>query len=136
MKTVKLITCLTVIALFGLTTGCKKDAGTGGKAHIHGHVEVEATGVKVKGATVSIWYGKTSADGTADATITTEGMAGMTMADDGKYEFENLQKGDYFLQCMTTDTAYTDTSGTMLMGGKAVTIEKKTEEVEADIHLE
>ena len=123
MKNVKLVTCLTAIALFGLTAGCKKEAGTGGKAHLHGHVEIEATAEEIPDAVVNIWYGATSASGTANANTTTNAT--------GEFEFEGLNKGDYYLS-----SSYTDTSGTVLTGGAAATIKKKSEEVEVHIHLE
>ncbi len=104
------------------TNACKKP-GTGGKAHIHGHVEIEATETEVPDAEVEIWYGATSASGDADNEVHTDA--------DGKFEFENLNKGDYYVS-----SSYTDTSGTVLSGGTAVTIDKKSGEFDADIHLE
>jgi len=84
---------------------------------------VEATEATVANTPVYIWYGATSASGTASASTTTDAT--------GEYEFEKLTKGDYYLSC-----AYTDTSGAVLTGGVAVTIAKKTEEVEQHIHVE
>lgn len=134
------LTGAAILALLALSPGCKKDPGKGGKAHIHGHVEHEASGTKAAGVTVSIWYGKSSADGDADDNTTTEGMVCMSMgATDGDYEFENLQKGDYYVQCMiAADTCLegTDSIPVMLMGGKAVTIDEKTGEFDGDIHIE
>lgn len=104
-------------------TSCSKDEGKGGKAHIHGAVEIETTDAAVANTPISIWYGATSADGTADDGVTTDA--------EGGFEFENLYKGDYYLSC-----TYLDTSGTILTGGTAVNIAKKKEEVEIHIHVE
>lgn len=114
-----------MMAVAGLlfTNACNKEAGTGGKAHLHGHVEIEATEEEISDAVVNIWYGASSASGTADANTTTDAT--------GEYEFENLNKGDYYLS-----SSYTDSSGTVLTGGAAATIKKKSEEVEVHIHLE
>lgn len=123
MKNTKLFAGLLAAGAMTFMFACKKDPGPGGKAHIHGHVEIEATGAMVPSAMVEIWYDATSKPSdAADANTTTDAM--------GEFEFENMNKGDYFLHCM-----YTDTSGT-LMGGVAVTIDKKKEEVDAHIHLE
>ena len=111
-----------LVAGFLFTNACTKP-GTGGKAHIHGHVEIEATKTVAVDAEVEIWYDATSASGTSDNKVHTD--------IDGKFEFEGLTKGDYYLSA-----SFTDTSGTALTGGAAVTIDKKTGEFEVDLHLE
>lgn len=121
MKT-QIILGLMVVGAMGLTS-CSKDEGTGGKAHIHGAVEIEATEAAVVNTPIYIWYGASSAAGTADASTNTD--------TEGGFEFENLTKGDYYLSC-----TYVDTSGVTLTGGAAVTISKKKGEVEQHIHLE
>lgn len=123
MKTTKLITGLAVVALMAFTAGCKKDPGPGGKAHIHGHVHYEANDETISDAMVSIWYDAASISGTADDSTLTDAA--------GKFEFENLNKGDYYLFALGSDS-----TGTSREGGLAVTIEKKSEEVDADIDVE
>lgn len=123
MKTTKLITGLAVVALMAFIAGCKKEPGPGGKAHIHGHVHYEANDETISDAMVSIWYGETSVNGDADDNATTDAA--------GKFEFENLHKGDYYLFASGLDSA-----GTVREGSLAVTISKKSEEVDADIDVE
>ena len=106
-----------------LSFGCAKDPGPGGNAHIHGHVEIEATDTEVADAVVQIWYDATSESGTADDATTTDGG--------GKFEFENLYKGDYYVSSLGLDSL-----GVVLTGGTVVTIDKKSGEFDADIHLE
>lgn len=123
MKTLKLTSVITAAAFLILLPACKKEPGPGGKAHIHGHVHYEANDETIPNATVSIWYGETSANGNVDDNTTTDAA--------GKFEFENLQKGNYYLLATGTDS-----SGTVKGGGLAVTINKKSEEVDADIDVE
>lgn len=123
MKTTKLITGLAVVALMAFTAGCTKEPGPGGKAHIHGHVHYEANDETISGATVSIWYGETSVNGDADDNATTDAA--------GKFEFENLYKGDYYLFATGMDS-----TGTVRSGGVSVEVAKKSGEFDVDIDVE
>ena len=123
MKTLRLTSVITAAAFLILLPACKKEPGLGGKAHIHGHVHYEANDETIPKATVSIWYGETTANGDVDDNTTTDAA--------GKFEFENLQKGNYYLLAIGSDS-----SGTVRGGGLAVTINKKSEEVDADIDVE
>ena len=124
MKTMKLFLGLFAAGAIMFLGACKKDPGTGGKAHIHGAAEVEATEEAVANTVVSIWYGKVAPEGSADSYVMTDASGG--------FEFENLQKGEYYLYCSYFDP----TSGETLTGGAAVTISKKKEEVEKHLHVE
>lgn len=123
MKTLRLTSVITAAAFLMFMPACKKEPGPGGKAHIHGHVHYEANDETIPNATVDIWYDETSANGNADDNATTDAA--------GKFEFENLQKGDYYLFATGSDN-----SGTVRNGGLHVTINKKSEEVDADIDVE
>jgi len=123
MKTSKLTRGLILFSMLAFTA-CKKEPGPGGKAHIHGHVEYEATEETIVNATVSIWYDATSKPlANADDATTANG--------EGEFEFENLNKGDYYLYAIGSDT-----SGTLREGGVAASIDKKSGEFDADIHVE
>ncbi len=104
------------------SNACKKP-GTGGNTHIHGHAHYDANDEKISGAVVSIWYDASSKSGDADDATTTDA--------EGEFEFENLTKGDYYLFASGADS-----SGTTREGGLAVTINKKSGEVVADIDVE
>lgn len=107
------------------TAGCKKDPGLGGKAHIEGHVEHHES--PVTDAVVSIWYG-------ADSKPESQADDQRSVNDEGEFEFENLTKGDYYLYAYGTVTDSTGVEN--LEGGVSVTIDKKSGDFEADIHLE
>ena len=101
---------------------CKKE-GTGGKAEIHGHVKHHE--VHISDAVVYIKYGaKELPDNISDYDAETIASSG-----DGHYEFEELQKGDYFIYAVGYDSTISET----VSGGGAIEIRKKTEEVEYDV---
>ena len=96
MKTKKIILGICTIIALVFTQACKKDEGPGGKAHIHGHVEYNED--HVENAFVSIWYGASSNSESAyDDQIVTNS--------EGEFEFEDLNKGDYYLYSTWIDTA-------------------------------
>ena len=120
MRTLR-VTC-TLICILVLIGACKKE-GTGGKAEIHGHVKHHE--VHISDAVVYIKYGaKELPDNISDYDAETIASSG-----DGHYEFEELQKGDYFIYAVGYDSTISET----VSGGGAVKISKKTEEVEYDV---
>ncbi len=122
MKNVKTITIsfMIVLAMFAMGS-CKKDPGAGGKKEISGNVTY--TGGTAVEAIVSIAY---------DATEQTSEFDNSTVTDaSGNYKFEGLQKGDYYIDAVFTDT-YGNTFNT---AGSTVTIGKKKGTVTVDLTL-
>lgn len=112
MKTKTIILSLAVIAL----VSCKKE-GLGGKAKITGSVLHHDT--PIPNAIVYIKYGTKESAGTDasnyDASVNADANA--------KFEFINLQKGDYYLY----STGYDNAISANVKGGNPVEIKKKTE---------
>ncbi len=98
MRTLLKITSITfaICALFALNSCEKDDPGMDGKKTIVGNVRY--IDGNVEGATVYITFDATGATNTYDYTTTTDAS--------GNYRFENLSKGDYFI-----DADYTDDLG-------------------------
>ena len=125
-----IMTLLAMGALIGIQA-CREEPGSGGNAHIHGMVvehHEDAGGDHHEGlanATVHIWYGQADATGDPDDQITTDVSGG--------FEFENLNKGDYFLHAEYED----DHEGSVVHkeGTAHVVIETKSQEVEVEIEV-
>jgi hypothetical protein len=124
--------CRTIIILsffvLAFISACKKEAGPGGKNTISGSVVYKngATGNNDAApmATVYIAYGTNEATTTFDQTILTD--------PDGKFNFEGLQKGDYFIKA-----SYTDTHGfTYATAGHGIIFKNKKKNVDVNIILE
>lgn len=125
MKTLKITLAIITAGLMFSFTGCQKEAGTGGKAHIHGHTEHH--GDHIEGVLVKIWYGKKSVANTSeDADNNTQ------TNHDGEFEFENLTRGNYFLHASYTSPG----DGEKYEAGKSVKIEEKSQEVSVELELE
>ena len=113
-------------AVFAITiiASCKKE-GTGGKATITGLAKHHAK--PIPNAVVYIKYGVKESPGTDpanyDASVTSDGNA--------KYEFKELNKGDYYLFGIGYDSAISNT----VTGGVPVSVKKKTETVQADVSV-
>ena len=113
-------------AVFAITiiASCKKE-GTGGKATITGLAKHHAK--PIPNAVVYIKYGVKESPGTNpanyDASVTSDGNA--------KYEFKELNKGDYYLFGIGYDSAISNT----VTGGVPVSVKKKTETVQADVSV-
>lgn len=106
---------------------CKKEAGIGGKKTISGTVHYlnGATNAMdvASGATVMITYGTKTASSNSDQTVVADA--------DGKYHFDGLNKGDYFITAQ-----YTDGNGfTYTTAGYGITAEKKKDALTVDIDL-
>ena len=120
MKTLKLTGVLVCILM---SIGACKKEGTGGKAEIHGHVKHHK--VHIPNAVVYIKYGAKE----LPANISDYDAETIASSGDGHYEFEELQKGNYFIYAVGYDSTISET----VLGGGAVKIRKKTEEVEYDV---
>ena len=122
-KRTLILTLAATLALFS----CKKQPGKGGKAAVNGTVTyTDKSGSKspASGATVYIIYDETYDTKSYDDSITVE--------TDGKYEFTELRKGQYYLLAKyfsVTDSANAEK-------GFPINIEKRKETKEADIDLE
>lgn len=121
MKTTHIILTTLSIAVIAFCS-CKKE-GTGGKASITGYVKHHSK--LIPHATVYIKYGSKESPGTSpanyDASIVADGSA--------KYEFKELNKGDYYLFGIGYDSAIFNS----VTGGTPVVIKKKTETVQAGV---
>ena len=95
MKTNIKIWMVVIVAAF-MIQSCAKEEGVGGKKEINGTVMF--TDGAAAGAIVYINYGATTDDGTYDQATVTDAT--------GKYKFDGLQLGDYFI-----DAEYTDSYG-------------------------
>lgn len=112
-----------MIAIFTITS-CKKE-GTGGSAIITGYSRHHAKAIP--NAMVYIKYGVMESPGTDpanyDANTTSDGS--------GKYEFKELNKGNYYLYGIGYDSAISN----IVTGGIPVTIKKKGETVQSDVPI-
>lgn len=126
MKLKILIGCLGFIVVF--FCACKKTAGPGGKNTICGTV-VFKNGVSGSNdlaimAAVSIAYGTNESTTSFNQTVLTDG--------EGKFIFDGLNKGNYFIKA-----AYKDDHGfNYSCNGTGVTIKNKKNKVIADLILE
>lgn len=120
MKTLKTLTVM-MIVIFTITS-CKKE-GTGGTATITGYAKHHAK--PIPNAVIYIKYGVKESPGTNPASYD----ASVTADANAKYEFKELNKGDYYLFGIGYDSAITNT----VSGGVPVNIKKKGETVSADV---
>ena len=124
MKTLSSITISMILLFFVFSTGCTKEPGPGGRAHVHGNVEYNE--VHLANAFVYIWYDATSVSdhhsGWDDQAITNG---------HGEFEFEDLTKGDYYLYAEGDDL-----NGIEREGSTVVSVTKKSGEFETHIELE
>lgn len=116
------IKILTAILAFTIISSCKKE-GTGGKATIMGYVKHHSA--PIPNATVYIKFGATESPGTSPSNYD----ANITADANGKYEFKELNKGDYYILSIGYDSAISNT----VIGGTGAKIKKKTETVNTDI---
>jgi hypothetical protein len=117
--------CCMAILFFG---ACKKTAGPGGKNAISGTVVfkngVSGTNDLAALATVSIAYGTNESTASFNQTILTD--------EDGKFIFDGLNKGNYFIKA-----AFTDSHGFNYTGnGAGISINNNKNKVIADLILE
>jgi hypothetical protein len=109
-------------------SGCKKEAGLGGKNMISGTVFFKngntGNNDPAPTATVGITYGGMESSSSFDQTI----VAGS----DGAYRFEGLRKGEYFIKA-----GYTDEHGFhYTTPGYGIVFENKKKSLEHNIVLE
>lgn len=106
-----------------MLAGCKKEAGTGGKASISGQVLHHSR--PIPHAVVYIKYGASELPGTEasdfDDSFTADANA--------EYEITDLRKGDYYLYSIGFDEAIQEE----VVGGIPVEIAEKKEELKANI---
>lgn len=127
MKLSKVIV-LSFFVMIALLGGCKKAAGPGGKSLITGSVVfkngVTGSNDVATTATVSIAYGTNEATSIVDKTLVCDA--------DGKFSFEGLNKGNYFIKA-----GYTDSHGfNYTTPGYGVTFKNKKKNLEVNIILE
>jgi hypothetical protein len=132
IKIINEMKCKTIILfcffILAVIIGCKKEAGPGGKNTISGSVVykngVTGTNDAAPLATVYIAYGTNESTSTFDQTI---------LADvNGKFSFEGLQKGKYFLKA-----GYTDTHGfAYTTAGHGIIFMNKKKDLEVNMTLE
>ncbi len=121
----KITSIMFVVCVLFTFSSCKKDdPGMEGNKTIKGNITyVEGN---VEGATVYITFDASAATTTYDYTTTTDAS--------GNYRFENLGRGDYFI-----DADYSDDNG-FLFESAGVHVEikntKKKEEITVDMVLE
>jgi hypothetical protein len=116
------------IFLAFIVSSCKKEAGIGGKKTITGTVRYldGLTGQMeiAAGASVMIYYGTTTASTNYDQQVLADA--------DGKYHFDGLRKGDYYITA-----SFTDSHGFIYStAGYTVTIENKKDVLTLDIDLQ
>lgn len=109
---------------FCILSSCSKE-GPGGKAVIKGAVMHHSK--LIPGAVVYIKYGAKESPG-SDVTYYDESI---TADDSANYKFADLRKGDYYLFGVGYDSA----GPYIVTGGIPVQIKKKTETVQADVHV-
>lgn len=124
----KIIISLGFLLLIAFISGCKKEAGVGGKNSISGTINFKngASGNNDAApmAWVTIAYGTNETTATVDQTILTDV--------NGKYKIEALNKGKYFIKA-----GYTDVNGFYYSHpGVGVTFENKKKHLEVNIVLE
>ena len=93
-------------------TNCKKN-GVGGKAEIKGFAFYK--GKTQKPTTFYIKYGATSSPG-SDVTKYDSSNNSDT---DGKFDFKNLYRGDYFIYAVSVESGQTVTGGVHVFIGKS-----------------
>jgi hypothetical protein len=121
MKTIRNISMIAVALLLAVTS-CKKENDFGGKASIEG--TVTRAGQPVSHAIVSMAMDATAATTDFDATTITD--------ESGKYEFNGLLRGDYYVTA-----EYTSTTGQkFIAGGAHVTIGDKKGTATANLSVE
>ncbi len=114
--------------ILAFISACKKEAGPGGKNTISGSV-VYKNGVTGNNdpapmATVHIAYGTNETTSTFDQTILADA--------NGKFSFEGLQKGNYFIKA-----SYTDPHGfAYATAGHGIIFKNKKKNLEVNIILE
>ncbi|MFA7379101.1 MAG: hypothetical protein WC150_01485 [Bacteroidia bacterium] len=122
MKTKIIFTTLIIAMMITTVLSCKKE-GTGGKAIITGYIKHHSA--PIPNATVYIKYGAKESAGISPSNYD----ASVTAGADAKYEFKELNKGDYYVFSVGYDSAISNA----VVGGIPVTIKKKTETVNANI---
>ncbi len=121
------IGCVLFLMLVSITS-CKKEAGPGGKNTISGTV-VYKNGVTGNNdaaprATIYVAYGTTETTTTFNQIIVSD--------DEGKFLFEGLNKGDYFIKA-----GFTDAHGfNYTTSGYGLSVKTKKENMEVNIILE
>lgn len=121
MKTNFKIWIAVIVAVF-MIQSCTKEEGVGGKKEISGTVTY--TDGNAAGAIVYISYG---------ATESTDAYDQATIADEnGKYKFDGLQLGDYYIDAVYTD----DNDMEFNTAGYTVTVGDKKNALTLDIALD
>ncbi len=98
MRTIKFLYIVVVIAITLTTTSCKKE-GLGGKEQIKGHTYSVTNSKVLKASTIYIKYGATSMPGTDESKYD----ASYCSDSNGRFEFKELKKGDYYLYATAID---------------------------------
>ena len=120
MKTIKYMSVFVIAALTLSITSCTKEEGFTGKGKIEGTVTYP--GGNASGAVVSIAFGATTETSDFDYSTVTDST--------GKYSFEALSKGDYFV-----DATYTNSLGYTFQTGGAH-VELGSDKSDATVNLE
>ena len=128
MKKILLVPILFFVAV--LFQNCGEDTVTlHADGHIHGTVEYHhlVGGVEmhdeIAGATVEMWFNKSSSQGAADFTTLSDAL--------GAFEFEELEGGVYFIHASGMDQDNINREGSIL-----VSIDESNHEVEVEIEVE
>ena len=120
MKKMKKLSVFLLLSVFAIAS-CKKE-GTGGKSSVSGAVKHHSQ--IIPNAVVYIKYGATEFPG-SDVSVYDASTVATTSA---KYEFKELQKGDYYLYSVGYDSAIS----LPVKGGFGVVL-KKNEAKTADV---
>ena len=127
MKKILIIPIVFVVAIF--FQSCSEEDPIHADGHIHGTVEYHhiVDGVEVHdemvGATVNMWFNKSTAEGAADFTATTDALGG--------FEFEELENGIYFITAVGLDEDNVSREGSAL-----VTVDETSHDVEVELEVE
>jgi len=116
---------LLVVAIIFVALSCKKN-GTGGKYKIAAFPE--HNGHAIKGSTLYVKFKAKSqpSDPTANYDLKIVGEA-----DEDHVHVEDLLPGDYFLYAVGVDSTISKT----VSGGAEVTIKRKEQNLEKDVHI-
>lgn len=121
MKRLRLTVML--IAMFTISS-CKKE-GDGGSATITGYTKHHAK--PISSAVIYIKYGAKEFPGTSPSSYD----ASVTSDANGKFEFKNLNKGNYYL----FGSGYDSAISAPVIGGVPVNIKNKGETVNANVPI-
>jgi hypothetical protein len=113
MKTIKSISIIILAVIAVAVSSCSKDAGFNGNSTIKGNVTNDS-GAVVKGAIVSLAFG-------ASAPTTSYNYSTLTDVN-GNYSFNDLTKGNYYVNASYNLYVDQGQSFTLLSGGAVVNL--------------